>query len=84
MKLVNFSFKVYNTDRTKNREVTMIAPLEIKVNGHKKHLEVVVIDPNNMDIFLEHDWLVKHNPEVNWKNSKIKFTRYPGSCRIKH
>ena len=37
-----------------------------------------------MDMFLGHDWLVKHNPEVNWKNGTIKFTRCPGSCTIKH
>ena len=35
-------------------------------------------------MFLEHDWLVKHNPEVNWKNRKIQFTRYSGSCKMKH
>ena len=35
-------------------------------------------------MFLEHNWLVKHNPEVNWKNRTIKFTRCPGSCKIKH
>ena len=37
-----------------------------------------------MDIFLEHDWLVKYNPKVNWKNRTIKFTRYSGSCTIKY
>ena len=33
---INFSFKVFNTDGTKNREVTRVAPLEIEINGHKK------------------------------------------------
>ena len=61
-----------------------MVPLEIKVNGHKKQLKVAVIDLNRMDMFLEHDWLVKHNPEVNWKNGTIKFTRCPGSCKMKH
>ena len=37
-----------------------------------------------MDMFLEHDWLVKHNPEVNWKNGTIKFMRCPESCKMKH
>jgi len=64
-KPINFSFKVFNTDRTKNGEVTRIAPLEIKINGHKEQLEVAVINLNGMDMFLGHDWLVKHNPEVN-------------------
>jgi len=35
-------------------------------------------------MFLEHDWLVKHNPEVNWRNRTIKFTRCPGNCTMTH
>ena len=84
MKPINFSFKVYNTDRTKNEEVTRVVPLEVEVNRHKKYLEAVVTDLNSTDIFLGHNWLIKHNLEVNWKDSKIKFTRCLGSCRIKH
>ena len=35
-------------------------------------------------MILGHNWLVKHNPEVNWKTGMIKFTRCPGSCTMKH
>jgi len=35
-KLINFSFKVFNADETKNREVTRVAPLEIEINRHKE------------------------------------------------
>ena len=83
-KLINFSFIVFNTDRTKNGEVTRVAPLEIEINGHKEQLEVAVTDLNRTDMFLDHDWLVKHNSEVNWKNSTIRFTKYLGSCTMKH
>ena len=83
-KPINFSFEVFNTDRTKNREVTKVAPLEIKINGHKETLEVAVMDLDRTDMFLGHDWLVKHNLEVNWKNGTIKFTRCLGNCTIKH
>jgi len=47
-------------------------------------LEAAVMDLNRMDMFLGHDWLVKHNPEINWKNGTIKFTRCPGSCTMKY
>ena len=70
-KLINFSFKVFNADRTKNGEVTRVAPLEIKINGHKEQLEAVVTNLNRMDIFLGYNWLVKHNLEVNYKNETI-------------
>ena len=83
-KAINFSFKVFNADGTKNREVTKVAPLEVEINGHKETLEAAVMDLAGTDMFLEHDWLVKHNPEVNWKNGTIKFTRYPGNCTMTH
>ena len=83
-KPINFSFKVFNADGTKNGEVTKVVPLEIKINGHKEILEAAVTDLDGTDIFLEHDWLVKHNPEVNWKNGTIKFTRYLGNSTMKH
>ena len=81
-KVIDFSFKVFNADRTKNREVTKVALLEIEINGHKEILEAVVTDLDGMDMFLGHDWLVKHNPEVNWKNGTIKFMRCPGNCTM--
>ena len=83
-KLINFLFEVFNADGTKNGEVTKVVPPEIEINGHKKILEAAVIDLDETDMFLGHDWLIKHNSEVNWKNGTIKFTRYPGSCTMKH
>ncbi|KXN83394.1 hypothetical protein AN958_01498 [Leucoagaricus sp. SymC.cos] len=35
-------------------------------------------------MFLGHDWLTHHNPEINWKNGIVKFTRCPPSCNIPH
>jgi len=52
---INFSFGVYNIDRTKNGDVTKVAPLEVEINKHKEHIEVVVMDLNGMDMFLGHN-----------------------------
>ena len=35
-KPINFSFEVFNMDRTKNREMTRVVPLKIKINRHKE------------------------------------------------
>jgi len=83
-KPIDFSFEVFNTDGIKNREVTKMAPLEIEIDGHTEQLEAAVTDLDGTDMFLGHNWLVKHNPEVNWKNSTIRFTRCPGYCTMKH
>ena len=81
-KKIDFSFEVFNADGTKNGEVTKVAPLEVEINGHKETLKAAVTDLDGMDMFLGHNWLVKHNPEVNWKNGTIKFTRCPGNCTM--
>jgi len=81
---INSSFEVFNTNGTKNREVTRMASLEIKINEHKEQLEAVVTDLNRTDMLLGHDWLIKHNPEVNWKNGIINLTRCSGSYTMKH
>ena len=62
---INFSFKVFNVDRIKNREVTKVVPLEVKINRYKEQLEAAVTDLNSTDMFLGYNWLVKHNLEVN-------------------
>ena len=37
-----------------------------------------------MDMFLGHNWLVKYNPEVNWKDGKIWFMRCTESYKMKY
>jgi len=81
---MNKSFKIFNANKTKNGEVTKFALLEVEINGHKKQIDVAVTDLNGMDMFLEYNWLVKHNPEVNWNTETIWFTRCLGSCRTQY
>ena len=83
-KPLDFSFEVFNTNSTKNREVTRIVPLKVKINGHKKQIDITVMDLNRTNMFLGYNWLVKHNLEVNWKEDKIQFTRCPRSCRTNY
>ena len=61
-----------------------MALLKVEINGHKEYIKAAVTDLNGTDIFLGHNWLVKHNPEVNQKEGKIQFTSCPGSCRTKY
>ena len=83
-KHIDFLFKVFNADGTKNGEVTKVVPLEIEINRYTEQLEVTVTNLDGTDMILGYDWLFKHNSEVNWKNGTIRFTRCPGYCTIKH
>jgi len=65
MELMDRSFKIFNIDGTKNRKVTRFILLELEINRYTEKINVAVTDLNSMDMFLEYNWLVKHNPEVN-------------------
>jgi len=84
MKPIDKSFKVFNTNRTKNREVTRFTLLELEINRHMKKIDTAVIDFNSMNMFLDYDWLVKHNPEVNQDKETIQFIRCPKEYRIQY
>ena len=76
--------EVFKAGGTKNGEVTWFALLELEINGYIEHIDTVVIDLNSMDMFLEYNWLVKHNSEVNWNTGTIQFNRYSKKCKIRH
>ena len=58
--------------------------MEINSNGHIEQIDAVVSEIKETDLFLGHDWLVEHNPEVDWKEGVIRFTRCPGYCKTEH
>ena len=81
---MNRSFKVFNADRTKNKEVTRFALLEVEINGYKEQLNTAVTDLSGTDMFLGYDWLMKHNPEINWSKGTMWFMRCLRICRTNH
>ena len=60
-------FNMYNSDKSKNREKTIreFVSLEINLNEHIEQIDAVVSEIKKMNLFLGHDWLVEHNPEVD-------------------
>ena len=55
---------------------------ELEINEHIENIDTVVMNLNNTDIFLGHDWLVKNNSEVNWNKVIICFIRCPKEYKI--
>jgi len=79
-------FNVFNADGTKSGKKTIeeFVPMELSTNGHTERVEAVVADVKGTDIYLGHDWLVTHNPRINWKQGTIQFTNCPDECSIPH
>ena len=49
---------------------------------HEEQSEFYITTIGNHDIILGTDWLKAHNPEVDWKTSKLRFTRCPSTCKL--
>ena len=43
-------------------------------------MELMVADKGKKDIFIGHDWLQHHSPEIDWQEKKIKFSQCLGDC----
>ncbi|OCB85965.1 hypothetical protein A7U60_g7100 [Sanghuangporus baumii] len=41
---------------------------------HEEEIQLAVMSLASSNIFLGHDWLQKHNPEIDWKIGSVKFT----------
>ena len=68
---IDILFEVFNANGTKNEKVTRFALLEVEINRHMEKINSVVINLNRINMFLGYDWLVKHNPKINWKIGTI-------------
>ena len=73
---------VFNADRSSNiaGRLTHTVQLQVIVGDHKEIMEFGVSNLGMSDIFLGHDWLRHHNPEIDWKGKTIQFNCCPGSC----
>ncbi len=62
---------VYNADGTRNTggDITEFIELRMMIGGHAKHIDLAVTNLGKKDIYLGHNWLKRHNPSVNWKNT---------------
>jgi transposase InsO family protein len=47
---------------------------------HSEVLELPIIDLGKSQMFLGHDWLTKHNPEISWIDHEVVMSRCPRAC----
>ena len=73
---------VHNADGTLNMNgsITNYIFLRLSVGDHMEQLEFAVADLGTHDLFIGHEWLKLHNPNINWKTLEIRFDRCPKEC----
>ena len=75
------SIPVFNADGSNIAGwLTHMVQLQMIIGNHKEIMELGVSNLGTSDIFLGHDWLKHHNPEIDWKGKTIEFNCCPGSC----
>ena len=67
---------VYNADGTPNANgmVTRMVQLRFTIGSHSELINFAVSTLDKNDIFLGHDWLQLHNPEIDWNQKTLTFT----------
>ena len=74
--------QVRNVDGSFNKEglIENIVEVNIYYQGHRERTEIDVIGGQKWKVILEMLWLIRHNPEIDWRTEEVKMTRCPKEC----
>ena len=74
---------VLNVNGTRNQEgdITHYVLLTVGVGKHTEKLWCAVTCLGKVPLILGHDWLKKHNPNIDWTTGDIKLSRCPPKCK---
>jgi hypothetical protein len=69
-------------DGTANTEgsISEVAELLLRYNGHSERALFCVTGLGRQNLILRHTWLKDHNPEVDWRTSKVEMSRCSPRC----
>jgi hypothetical protein len=49
---------------------------------HQEKMNMYAANIGQQDIILGTQWLIKHNPEIDWEKYKLKFSQCPATCEL--
>jgi len=82
LKKLERPMQVRNVDGSFNKEEPIENMVEVNIyyQGHRERTEIDVIGGQKWSVILGMPWLVRHNPEIDWKTGEVKMTRCPEEC----
>ena len=74
---------VLNVNGTRNQEgdITHYVLLTVGVGKHAEKLWCAVTCLGKVPLILGHDWLKKHNPDIDWTTGDVKLSHCPPKCK---
>jgi hypothetical protein len=84
MKKLDSAIVARNTDGTLNTKgrITHYVELIMSLGSHHERQKFLITGLGKARLFISYDWLFKHNPEINWRDQKIVFSRCPEECNM--
>jgi hypothetical protein len=72
-----------NADGSPNRQstATHVAKITLQLGEHQERMEALVLDIGQNDMLLGQDWLMVHNPSIDWTNRQVVFDRCSTRCQ---
>jgi hypothetical protein len=79
VKILESPIPVFNADGGRNKlgDITGYVDLEMTVGDHKEVMRLHATSLGQERIFIGHDWLKKHNPDINWETGEILMSQCP-------
>jgi hypothetical protein len=67
---------VYNVDGTANDAgaITDIADVVLRYQNHSECTQLAVTRLGKQSLILGYNWLLNHNPEINWQTKDVKMS----------
>jgi hypothetical protein len=53
----------------------------LQLGDHQEQMEALILDIGRNDMLLGQDWLMVHNPSIDWTNRQVVFDRCPVKCQ---
>ena len=83
LKKLERPMQVRNVDSSFNKEEPIEHMVEVNIyfKKHKERTEINVIRGQKWTVILGMPWLVRYNPEIDWRTGEVRMTRCPEECR---
>ena len=82
LKRLERPMNVRNVDRSLNKEGPIEHMVEVNIyyQGHRKRIEINVIEGQKWTVILGMPWLACHNSEIDWRTGEVKMMRCSEEC----
>ena len=73
---------IYKADGTLNTggKIEEYVKIQMIIQDHVKRMQFTISNLGEADVFIGYEWLKKHNPNVDWRESSVLFTQCPDEC----